>query len=180
MQDWKDGFDVSIGMATTGLLGATIWGVMLINIASRRGWRATGPTTTSSSGERGANPDGQPQNQGSSSDPLLLVGVYSEESRRPMAYETVVSDSIDTLTLHAALIGLACAFGYGIQKAMIALQEFGSDTLELYPKAATTIGENFPLFPLCMVGGIIVDRLIRTIGYSMLIDHNCMQRVSRR
>ncbi|CAD7960928.1 unnamed protein product [Amoebophrya sp. A120] len=175
MQEWKDGFDVSIGMATTGLLGATIWGVMLINIASRRNWRAPGTRVSKTLAEGG----GQGIEGAASSDPLLLVGVYSEDSRKPMAYETVVSDSIDTLTLHAALIGLACAFGYGIQKGMIALQEFlSSDTVGWIPKAETTIGENFPLFPLCMVGGILVDRLIRAIGYSMLIDHNCMQRVS--
>ncbi|CAD7975766.1 unnamed protein product [Amoebophrya sp. A25] len=166
MQEWKEGFDVAIGMATTGLLGATIWGVMLINIASRKGWRAIETADKE-----------QKNNQGASTDPLLLVGVYSPETRPPMAYETVVSDSIDTLTLHAALIGLACAFGYGLQKAMICIQVLGSD-FGLYPAAATTIGENFPLFPLCMVGGILVDRVLRVIGYSMLIDHNCMQRVS--
>ena len=41
MQHWTDGFDVGIGMATTGLLGATIWGVMLINIATRKKWLAS-------------------------------------------------------------------------------------------------------------------------------------------
>lgn len=118
-----------------------------------------------------------------------------------------MSDSIDTLSLHGAFIGLACFFGYLIQRGIMGCEdlyhwEFGGSS-------DISIGKSFPLFPLCtalfillaetcsmfkiaiieelvvlicfftgMVGGIVVDKLIRGIGMSMLIDHNCMQRIS--
>jgi ESS family glutamate:Na+ symporter len=98
MYKWTDGKDVALAMATTGLVGATLWGVFFINIASRRGWLELK--------HEGKN------ELGAVADPMLLVGVYSPESRQPMGYETVVSDSIDTLTLHGAFVGIACFAGY--------------------------------------------------------------------
>lgn len=77
-----------------------------------------------------------------------------------MGYETTVSDSIDTLSVHAALVGLACLTGYGIQKTIIVLEGLAMPKDPEKPNSPS-LGENFPLFPLCMVGGIIVDKLLR-------------------
>ena len=90
-----------------------------------------------------------------------------------------MADSIDTLSLHIALVGLACLVGYGIQKTIILVESFimpkkpGLDV-----KDSPSLGENFPLFPLCMVGGILVDKFLRAVNMQILVDHHCMQRVS--
>jgi glutamate:Na+ symporter, ESS family len=102
-----------------------------------------------------------------------VYGRYKFQFPTLPSYETVVSDSIDTLTLHGALVGLACFFGYGIQRTLILIEDgIGGVVSEI------GFGKNFPLFPLCMLGGILVDRLLRTMKMSTLVDHNCMQRVS--
>jgi sodium--glutamate symport carrier gltS len=37
MQNWNEGSSIALAMATTGLVGATLWGVFLINMAHKRG-----------------------------------------------------------------------------------------------------------------------------------------------
>ena len=87
MMGWRDGFDVGIGMATTGLLGATIWGVLLINIATRRGWLAKtkkGAGSAGAGGEQAEEGGGElvdPTTDQPQEDPMLLVGVYSPGRR---------------------------------------------------------------------------------------------------
>lgn len=98
-----------------------------------------------------------------------------------MGYETTVPDSIDTLSLHMALVGLACFFGYLIQKGICLIEAaltsdaFSDDHGGL---KKPSLGESIPLFPLCMVGGMLLDRLLRSLNLSCLIDPFCMQRVS--
>ena len=43
---------------------------------------------------------------------------------------------------------------------------------------SVSLGANFPLFPLCMLGGMLVDKGVRCCRMALLVDHNCMQRVS--
>jgi len=84
----------------------------------------------------------------------------------------VSSDSIDTLTLHLAVIGAAIFIGYGMKLALLQL-----DTL--FPALAERkLIAGFPLFPLCMIGGLIIQLVVSRVGKINPIDHHLMQRLS--
>ena len=80
------------------------------------------------------------------------------EERPPAGRQTVICDSIDSLAWHIAITGVAVLIGYGI-RLLIPLK-------------------GFPLFPLCMIGGVILSYGAKLIGKDLLIDRGQMERVS--
>ena len=79
--------------------------------------------------------------------------------RRPSAgLQTVFSDSIDSLAWHVAVVGLAMLIGLGIH-CCIPLK-------------------GFPLFPLCMIGGVILTVGARLLRRDLLVDRVQMERIS--
>jgi ESS family glutamate:Na+ symporter len=48
----------------------------------------------------------------------------------------------------------------------------------LFPKATTRIFNGFPLFPLCMIGGSLIQLVSQKLRVNRLIDHGQMQRLS--
>ena len=99
-------------------------------------------------------------------------GIHPPDARPAAGRQTVFSDSIDSLAWHVAIVGLAVGLGYlillGLQRAEIAL----------FPDAATRLFKGFPLFPLCMIGGVLLQLAVRRCGGSLLVDHGQMQRIS--
>lgn len=82
------------------------------------------------------------------------------------------SDSIDSLAWHSALLGLSILIGYGI------LRGFQQAEILCLPDVKTRLFSGFPLFPLCMIGGLIVQKTARVIKADYLIDHGQMQRLA--
>ena len=79
--------------------------------------------------------------------------------RRPSAgLQTVSCDSIDSLAWHVAVVGVAMAIGYGLRL--------------LVPM------KGFPLFPLCMIGGVILEMLAKLFHRDLFVDRVQMERIS--
>ena len=79
--------------------------------------------------------------------------------RRPSAgLQTVFADSIDSLAWHLAIVGVAMLIGYGIH--------------QLIPM------KGFPLFPLCMIGGVLVSFAAKWMKFDLLVDRVQMERIS--
>ena len=79
--------------------------------------------------------------------------------RRPSAgVQTVVCDSIDSLAWHVAIVGLAVLIGWGLRCCV--------------PM------KGFPLFPLCMIGGVILQVVAKRVKADLLIDRVQMERIS--
>ena len=86
------------------------------------------------------------------------IGVHPR-SRRPSAgVQTVVCDSIDSLAWHLAVVGIACLIGWGLR--------------QLIPV------EGFPLFPLCMLGGVLLSFFAKAVNVDLLVDKEQMNRIS--
>ncbi|MGI9627519.1 MAG: sodium/glutamate symporter [Longimicrobiales bacterium] len=86
----------------------------------------------------------------------------AEDQRRPNAYETVRPAAIDTLTLHVAITGVAVLLGWIMLTGLRATH----DSLS-----------GFPLFPLAMVGGMLVQFVARRTGTVVYFDRSTFQRI---
>jgi len=150
---WEDGIDLGLTVATAGMIVGVVVGMALVNWAYKRGYvkevRAF---------------DDRPENE--------RRGIHPPEDRPAAGRQTVCSDSIDSLAWHIAIVGLAVGIGYllllGLQHAEVAL----------FPAASRRLFKGFPLFPLCMIGGVLMQTAVTRCGGSLLVDHGQMQRLS--
>ena len=86
------------------------------------------------------------------------VGIHPR-GRRPIAgIQTVASDSIDSLAWHCAVIGLSVAIGWALH-SFIPIK-------------------GFPLFPLCMIGGVLIMLAAKLVKQDLLIDRTQMEHIS--
>lgn len=85
-------------------------------------------------------------------------GIHLRASRPSAGLQTVFSDSIDSLAWHIAVVGLAVLVGYGIHRCIPI--------------------EGFPLFPLCMIGGVVLTLGAKLLRTDLLVDRVQMERIS--
>ena len=151
--DWRDGIALGYTVATAGMIIAVIAGMILINWATRKGCIVCA--------ERRQNFDA-----------LHRRGIYRRSEQPAAGRQTVLSDSIDSLGWHCALVGLAIGLGFLILR--------GLQFCEAYclPEAKVRIFSGFPLFPLCMVAGLLIQLVARKVRADALIDHGQMQRIA--
>ena len=150
---WAVGQDLGFTVATVGMIIGIVVGMILINWALKKGYVKSVRTYK----ERSV---------------MERIGVYNGEKRPLAGLQTVLSDSIDSLAFHIALVGLAILIGFGILKGMQALEVYA------LPNAETRLFTGFPLFPLCMIGGVVMQFFSQKVRIDYLIDHQQMQRIS--
>jgi len=151
--DWRDGIALGYTVATAGMIIAVIVGMILINWATRKGYIVCAERR-----------DGF--------DAFHRRGIYRRAEQPAAGRQTVLSDSIDSLGWHCALVGLAIGLGYLILRGL----QLG----EAYclPGAKVRVFSGFPLFPLCMVAGLLIQLFARKVRVDALIDRGQMQRIA--
>jgi ESS family glutamate:Na+ symporter len=149
---WNEGSDFSLASATAGIISAIIVGITLINWAAKKGYVSVLKQLDDMSSEE-------------------LAGLYPIEKRPSAGLQTVSADSIDSVALHLAIIGIAIFIGYSIKVVFMALENqfFGGSEVKLFA--------GFPLFPLCMIGGILVQLFVTHSPRVSPVDHKLMQRL---
>jgi ESS family glutamate:Na+ symporter len=151
--NWTAGTDYALASATMGVISAIFFGIILINWAARRGYTHKLKSLDQlKKGEWG--------------------GFYDPEQRPIAGRQTVSADSIDSLALHLAIIGIAVLIGYGLKMGLVGLESL-SPALQ-----KNKILQGFPLFPLCMVGGLVVQLFTSRFRRVSPVDHSLMQRLS--
>ena len=93
-----------------------------------------------------------------SDEPALL----EESDRGPSGLMTVRPGALDTLTLHVAVTAAAVLIGWIMQRGV----------RELHPSLA-----GFPLFPLAMIGGILMQWLAVRTGGARYFDRATFERI---
>lgn len=151
--NWAAGTDYALASATMGVVSAIFFGILLINWAARKGHtQKLKPLDQLKKGEWG--------------------GFYSPDQRPIAGRQTVSAESIDSLALHLAIIGIAVLMGYGMKLGLV-----GLESLSPY-MAKNKILQGFPLFPLCMVGGLLIQLFLGRFTKHSPVDHSLMQRLS--
>jgi glutamate:Na+ symporter, ESS family len=148
---FPEGEDLALGLATIGILSGVLVGVALINWAARTG-----------RSELLAEDAKAPAS--------TQRGVYDREGRRAAAQLTVRPSSIEPLALHVGIVLLAVLLGQAALSALQALEQaLWVDTVELF--------EHVPLFPLAMIGGVVLQVLIDRFDTAGIVDRGMMLRI---
>ncbi|MBE6404911.1 MAG: sodium:glutamate symporter [Lentisphaerae bacterium] len=150
---WEEGIALGYTVATGGMILGILIGMMLINWALNKGHINSVRTFS----ERNRSEQ---------------IGIYQADERPSAGKQTVFCDSIDSLAWHIALLGISILIGYGMLKGL----QYGE--VALFPENKTRLFTGFPLFPLCMIGGVLVQLLFQKMKVNYLIDHGQMQRLS--
>ena len=150
---WPAGADLGYTVATFGIVFGIVIGMVLINIAVRKGYVSNVRTF-------------------SDMDKLERVGVYQRAKQPPAGHQTVQSNSLDSLALHISLVGIAVLIGYGIKEFLVL-----GETLTPVSIQEMGIMESLPLFPLCMIGGVLLQIFLRKMRLDYIADKGQMQRI---
>lgn len=157
---WPAGQDLALGLATVGLVGGVLFGTVLINIAVRHGV---------------IQPDGD---AGSLADvKLYSEHVTEDEIRELIRDKEQESQPTDPLSLHLGLVAVAIGIGWLV---LAGLRWFEAVTWGA-PDAqgsVTRVFTHVPLFPMAMIGGVLIQVVFDRLGKSHLISYRLMSRIS--
>lgn len=136
---WEDGIALGFTVATIGMIIGIVFGMAMIQWAHAKGVvKQVRAFKDRCSHER--------------------RGIHLRDRRPSAGLQTVLSDSIDSLAWHVAIVGLAILIGWGIH-ALIPMK-------------------GFPLFPLCMIGGVLLSIGAKVAKIDLLVDRVQMERIS--
>jgi len=150
--DWEAGKDFALACATAGIMSAVIVGMVLVNWAAHKGY------TT-----RKQNPEDVPED-----DSIAVIPI----DRRPEAGKlTISSNALETLSFQLAMVGIAIAIGWAGKQGFVAAGRASGNATVMQ------LAKSFPLFPLCMLGGLVVQVLDNKFDKYKLIDLGLMKRI---
>jgi glutamate:Na+ symporter, ESS family len=156
---WPEGQDLALGLATIGLVGGVVIGTILINWQVRRGAIRPGD---------GDRITAVPDLELSGADITPEDVAELERDRRQAAQPT------DPLSLHLGLVAVAIGVGWlileGLRWLELATWARGEDPV--------TVFTHVPLFPLAMIGGVIIQGISDQLGTSHHISRPLMNRIS--
>ena len=148
---FTDGGDLALATATVGIVSGIVIGVIAVNWAARKGHAQflTANGGTSESTRR---------------------GVYASDERPTGATLTVRPESLEALTLHVGIVAVAILVGQGLLSGLQAIEQaLWADSVEILAYV--------PLFPLAMLGGVIVQFVADKTGLARYIDKGTLDRV---
>lgn len=142
------GKELSVMSATVGIVSAALFGMILINMAVRRGF---------------THITGLQKNKALQDD----RGLLPHGSRDAGSVITIAPAALEPFAFHAAFVAGAILIGWymlsGIQ----------------WLSAATTpdLFQSFPLFPMAMVGGIIIQIIASKLNIARYLDRKSFERI---
>ncbi|MGY2082580.1 sodium/glutamate symporter [Blastococcus sp. SYSU DS0539] len=146
-----EGQDLALGLATVGVVAGVVVGIALINwgVHTGRAEVLESDAKTSLAEQR---------------------GLYEKEEQKPAATMTVRTASVEPLAIHFAIVAVAILVGLALLEGLQALEAaLWADTVELF--------EYVPLFPLAMIGGVMVQKLVDRFDRTGIVDRQMMVRI---
>jgi len=151
--NWSEGKDFALASATAGILSAILVGMALINWAVRKGHVVEKKP---------------PRENVEEAD---WTGIIPKAVRPKAGHLTVSSDVIESFSLHLVIVAVAILIGLGF-KQLLVLLEGAVPVL-----ARHHLLNSFPLFPLCMLGGLLVQLFADRFDPNDHIDHGLTRRI---
>ncbi|GGM30436.1 sodium:glutamate symporter [Paraliobacillus quinghaiensis] len=151
--NFSEGADLSLGLATIGVLSGVITGVIAINwgVRNNKTSYAKPPSELSSEEKQ---------------------GIITNEDTASAGSLTTFSQSVESLTIHTAFIAFAIGVGMLIQIILVQTEELIWGSLfNVY------IIEYVPLFPMAMLGGIITQVLSTKVFKYNIINRRLIERL---
>ena len=152
--NWENGSDYALTSATLGIISAIVIGTWLVNWAVRRGYTKKLKKIEDIAEES-------------------IIGIYDPAQQPSAGKQTVSAASIDTLALHIALVGIAVFIGYLLKLGLAGIESLSPAMKD------NGILSAFPLFPLSMLGGLIVQLFMsKVLKKNKILNRDIVQRVS--
>lgn len=147
---WEAGTHLALASATVGIISAIVIGMSMINWAIRKGH-----VTRVKSFKMAEVSEAS--------------GLYSLNDRPMIGYHTIREESAETFGIHLSLLGLAVGIGFGFKQLLLQIQHLIPFLEE------NELFRGFPLFPLCMIGGLIVQLIMSKNKKMNIIDRGIMR-----
>lgn len=147
--------DLALGLATVGILFGVVMGILILNYGVR-----TGKTKVLQSTSQIAL------------DEKKQTGIIDFDARESAGKITTRPESIEPLSLHFAYVGVAIGIGYIILQLLIQLEEITWGKI-----TGIHLLTYIPLFPLAMIGGIILQMFLDRFDVYQTLDRNLMMRI---
>lgn len=147
---WSDGGDVALGLATVSIVSSILLGILFVNWHSRRGHLAVDPETQAK----------QRQQMIRSGYNLITLGRKIQSSPKAICIN---------LLAFAVAIGL----GWLMLKACIYAENALLGTM-----TDMRFFTHLPLFPLAMLGGLVVQMTLRKMGKQTLIQRRTAEIIT--
>lgn len=147
---FEKGSDIALGLATVGVVAGVVLGTILVNWGVRTG-RLSMAAAMEIDTER-----------------------FSEHDEREPAPRLSRTRSIDPLSIHLGFFALAIALGWLILQGLIWVESvtWNDDGKGL------ALMKHIPLFPLAMVGGVLVQVALMRLGPANALDRRLINRIS--
>lgn len=165
---FPEGSALAYMSATVGIIVAVVGGIIYINIAIRKGYCQNIDASK-----------GIPEYKKSGL-------IKNESDRQTISTSTVSGESIEPLAFHFAIVGLAVLVGWLLLNGIGPAHAFFEDKpailkILLFPLAGVKnlhpALEGFPLFPLAMMGGMIVQLISKPLKVDHYYDKKTFDRI---
>ncbi|WP_447527463.1 sodium/glutamate symporter [Vreelandella sp. TE19] len=155
---FAEGADLALGLATVGIVSGVLIGTVMINIAARRGVVTLGQDEQEETPDETMRDDERPSTEEFS------------EFKKDLNQE---AGTTDPLSLHIGLVGIAIVLGWLILSGLQWIEQvtWASD-------GGLEILAHVPLFPIAMIGGVIVQLIIMRFGWERHVSTRTMSRIA--
>lgn len=162
---FPEGGDLALGLATVGIVSGIVAGTVLANWARRNGKlqidKIDPPLTPPSKGGDASEASDS------------AISIKQESTEIQAARENLVRDLlIDPLTLNLGFVGLALLIGWLILQGLVGIENltWGTQGVKLMAYV--------PLFPMALIGGLIVQLILERLGLTFLVIRPLMLNIA--
>lgn len=152
---FPEGGDLALGLATVGIVTGIIFGTVLAHWGRKKGYIESEPVSVTSG-------DAQFQETAPTESSSVLA-------RRASLMQNLL---VDPLSLNFGFTGIAIAIGWVILQIFTLIESatWGRNGLELVGAV--------PLFPMALIGGIIIQLLMKRLDLDVLIIRRLQERIA--
>ena len=161
--NFPDGGDLAVGLATVGIVAGIITGTILVNWGRRKGHISSAKTQTN---------ELKFDEYGGLTPEEVQVQEENQELRKLKRARLMDNLLIDPLSLNFGFVGLAVGIGWVILEVMKWIESvtWGSSDFQIVGYV--------PLFPMALVGGIIVQLILTRLDLDVLIMRSLMNNLA--
>lgn len=151
---FPEGADLALGLATVGIISGIVAGTVLANWGRRNGKLQIDKVDPPEASES-------------------AIELHEESTEIEAARENLVRDLlIDPLTLNLGFVGLALLMGWLILQGLVGIENltWGTQGVKLMAYV--------PLFPMALIGGLIVQLILERLGLTFLVMRPLMANIA--
>ncbi|MGP9678074.1 sodium/glutamate symporter [Halomonas sp. AOP27-A1-41] len=153
---FEEGADLALGLATVGIVSGVLIGTLMINIAARR--NIITPSNENDEPDDMIREDSRPSTEEFS------------EFKKDLMHE---AGTTDPLSLHIGLVGIAILIGWLLLSGLQWIEQ-----VTWASNGGLEILAHVPLFPIAMIGGVIVQLVITRFGLEHHVSTRTMARIA--